>query len=193
MGDEGWAWSLFGPKNYDQCIEKGLENVKNDKQLNALTGQCYQEFKGGRTKYTGLFDDELRACGVTEPAYDYWLPPEHPHTKKIVSKLTEKSLKNNPFNAEFRFQNNNDIQIRKVRIALTKKGKNCQEYSRVFSFGGNRVAAGEYDLMVHSTVINFTGFAHFCVQTIQPPGISGTLLDGAKLYGFLKIHNYCGK
>ena len=189
-GSGGWAWSLFGPKNYDQCIEAGLKDVNNDKTLNMLISRCYLEFKGSRTAYTGLFDKDLLACGVTEPAYEFWLPAKHRHTVSITRKLTERKMRIQGF-PRFSFQNNSTIPIRELRIALVKKGKKCSEYSKVFSFGGSTVEPGEYGDLIHTRAIDFEGFL-YCVQTVKPPAISSIYVDKAELYGYLKTHKYCG-
>jgi hypothetical protein len=38
------AWTLFGPKNYDECILEGMKGVTSDKAANAVIQACLNKF-----------------------------------------------------------------------------------------------------------------------------------------------------
>ena len=90
VASSAYAWNLFGPKNYDQCVRQGLKDANTKLQLQALISSCSSEF-AGEMKYTGEFDDDLKQCGV-DRKFDYWLPIQHPKTRELVSQLTHRDI-----------------------------------------------------------------------------------------------------
>lgn len=40
-----FAWSLFGPKNYDECILENMKNVNNDIAAREVKKSCRMKFK----------------------------------------------------------------------------------------------------------------------------------------------------
>ena len=51
-----FAWSLFGPKNFDECISEKLKGVSSDMAARIIYGVCDDKFNNGNK------DKKLNDC-----------------------------------------------------------------------------------------------------------------------------------
>lgn len=187
-----FSWSLFGPKSYSQCIKDGLEDVDTDRELLVLQGACRSEFPNKVSKDNNKLKDDLKKCGLNGNPLDFFLPQSHPETKNILKKLTAFEFKSYKSATFIGFQNGNNFDIDKVLIGQTN-GK-CEDSERVHEFmtGGSLIKAGTYGQVIQTGSWP-SGYKHFCVLSVQPPGIDILYTSFADLYGFLKTKGYCEK
>lgn len=52
-----FAWSLFGPKNYDDCILKGMQGITSDRAAGAVVNACRNKFPDKSGNVGGLVHD----------------------------------------------------------------------------------------------------------------------------------------
>lgn len=184
------AFDLFGPRNYDQCVRKGLKDVNTNLQLKMLANVCRKEFGDKRDKK--IFSTKLTECGIPRPFYNYWLPINHAKTKGIVSRLTAQQMSDMNSRGrliELSFQNRNDFKIQRVRVGFFEDGKVCSEYDVALEF----IAPYDIEAGTFGSVLNtnqawiYKKYKNYCILTVQPPEV----FDEAMLYGFLRGNGYC--
>ena len=188
-----FAFNLFGPKSYEQCVRKGLKDADSDTELQVLIRMCEKEFSEV-IKNTDGFDADLKACGMTEPYIDYWLPYDHASTKKITKNLTERDLsKNSPVRfLSFSFQNGNEFDINSVRLRLMNDGQTCAQYQVAIDFYAPRkVRAGTFGQAMYTDQLWLINkYKNYCVLSVKP-SLRFEPVDKAKLFIFMKQHGYC--
>ena len=182
-----FSWTIFGPKNYEQCVRAGLKDVDTNAELRVLTHTCRKEFTK-KSKDTGEFDADLQSCGVNR-IDDYWFPEDHPSTKKIIKNLTAKDLSDKNSGGRlmgFRFQNRNPFDIKSVRLRM--HSGQCSNYEVAVEFiGGREVKAGTFGELLHLEGWLANKYGYYCISSVQP----SPLIDKAYLYGYLKQNGFC--
>ena len=189
-----FSFNLFGPKSYEQCVRKGLKDAGSDTELRLLIRMCKKEFSDD-TKNTDGFDADLKACGMTEPYNDYWLPYNHASTKKIIKNLSAKDLSDGNSSGRllyFKFQNRNEFDIEEVRLGFMDDGQTCAQYQVAIDFlATQKVRAGTFGEVIHidqAWLVN--KYKRYCVLSVKPERDEWPL-DKAKLFIFMKQHGYC--
>ena len=46
-----FAWNLFGPRNYAECISENLKDVSSDKAATMINNACQEKFNKGNKEY----------------------------------------------------------------------------------------------------------------------------------------------
>jgi len=210
------AFSLFGPKTYEECLLKNMKGVSNDTAAKAVQYACMTQFmddsapptKAEQAEAARLENFKREAdlrrknradrCGVS--AFGEYVQIKELNQRDNSAGAHQKAvslIKNPLFDQNMRkisFQNNNDFAITFLRVGFVK-GNMCPTdrtaYEAIITCDGhkNHQMVSSYShgaLTCDGLPKNFSG-QHYCFIGIVPAsGGSDSLLD---LYERLGICN----
>jgi hypothetical protein len=198
------AWSLFGPKNFEDCVLSGMKGVTGDFAAKAVYKSCRDKFpnneKPSNMSQTELLKkkERIKRCGLeeNESKAHHVMVLGGSRSMKISEFL--KNIKNDSFDikkSELAFQNSNSFGVSAILIGFTKD-KRCSDdtnsyevttYCSTGSGTNTGVSSTSYGKLKCQPVPSKFSNLGYCLV-----GISPTYLDSSDEYlHFMEQNGMC--
>lgn len=112
------AWTLFGPKNFEDCVLGNMKGVSSDTAAGAIRSACRKKFP----------QESVQSSPTTNsrsgyPRVDIW---DKPYNSKIFSNIKIGSTKYNQYNSyEILVTNKTNINITGIYIGVPANKNTC--------------------------------------------------------------------
>lgn len=195
-----YAWSLFGPKTYEECIQVNMKGVASDKAAVAVEDSCYTQFL--EAKDNALLEKKKQRfanCGIPLDIWKYRkvfsIDTVNPAvTDKYLNNIKNLSLNRN--NMQLSLQNNNDFGVSYLKIGFIK-GKTCPtkiaDFESTIACSTNSSKEGvqtkSFGTLSCDGANNKDKNLPFCLASYSP------VYDpfNEELITFMEKNGYCGK
>lgn len=203
MPGKASAWSLFGPKTFEECLLKELPKAQTKEAAELIQFACMQKFAAKDatpTKESRALEAKKKECGLPEYSNWKWFsPPAHYATRSGLANLKNVSMNG----GDISFQNNNEFAISQLKIGFTKTGS-CPEnpthyeainecFPGLYSSGVDQGRFGSLTCDVYSLPPAIRRLS-YCVIAFSPFHVGGIRnVSDADAVSLLQRLGYCSR
>jgi hypothetical protein len=196
------AWSLFGPKTYEECIQANMKGIASDKAAAAVEEACYVQFQEAKDNAKAAAIEEKKRnrqmqCGLTADIWKYRKTFSIDQANLSVTETTLGNIKNLSLDRntmQLSLQNNNSFGISYLQIGFIK-GKTCpsriSDFESTIACSTNSTNTGvqqkSFGTLACTGATNKDKNLPFCLTSYSPryDQFNDQLLD------FMEYHGYC--